>query len=72
MAVGAVARRGAAISPRTGPVRDGANAGPPPIPPDPDGIVRSPAAKAAYKAYMKGQLKKFFEDIIATATKKHH
>jgi hypothetical protein len=52
-------------------VRDGANAGPPPIPPDPDGVVRSPAAKAAYKAYMKGQLKKFFEDIIATATKKH-
>lgn len=40
--------------------------------PDADGVVRSDAAKAGYKAWLKGRMKAMFEDMIATATKRHH
>lgn len=39
--------------------------------PGPDGVVRSEAAKEGYKAWLKGRMKAMFEEIIATATKRH-
>ncbi len=73
MAVAAVARAGAPIRPIARP--DAAAAAEPEAPPAPqpdaDGVVRSDAAKAGYKAWLKCRMKSMFEDMIATATKRH-
>jgi hypothetical protein len=72
MAVAAVARTGAPIrqtarAGETAAAQQDAQAAPAP---DADGVVRSDAAKAGYKAWLKGRMKSMFEDIIATATKR--
>ncbi len=80
MAVGALNRAGAAYRPQANAkaapkaaaataAKDGAAEAAPK--PEADGVVRSEAAKAGYKAWLKGRMKSMFEDIIATATKRH-
>lgn len=74
MAVAAVARAGAPIRPiaRAEGATAAAQDAPPAPQPDADGVVRSDAAKAGYRAWLKGRMKSMFEDMIATATKRHH
>ena len=72
MAVTALVRNGAPVRPRVTSAALPAEGAPevPPPKPDADGIVRSDAAKAGYKAWLKGRMKAMFEDLIAAATKR--
>lgn len=58
----------AALASSRGTVPDPATA--PESKPDADGVTRNDAAKMGYMAWLKGQCKRFFDDIIATATKR--